>query len=262
MQLHDKVALVTGGSRGVGAAIAVALARAGAKVALNYHPEADRAAGRAAAGMEVSRQIEAAGGECLLLPADIADGTQAHGLVERTVEHFGSLHIVVCNAGVCTMRDFLDVPLDVFDRTHAVNLRAHFIICQDAARIMLDQKQGGRFIAISSVSARVGGAQQAHYCPTKSGLHSLMQSMAIALGPHGITCNSIGPGEVDTDMNRMILGYEQFWAELDKRLPLRRVAQPSDIADPVVFLASDASRYITGQLIMVDGGMLNTILCG
>lgn len=262
MRLKGKVAVVTGASRGMGRAIALALAREGAAVTVNYSTAADSKLAKGLAAQAVREQIEALGVRCLLSDSDLADEASSRRLVQDTVEHFGAVDVVICNAGICPMVDFLDLSMEVFDRTHAVNLRGHFALCQEAARFMVRRKGGGRFIAVSSVSARVGGAQQAHYCPTKSGLHSLMQCMAVALGPHGITCNSIGPGEVDTDMNRVIPGYETFWNELNRRLPLRRVAQPEDVAGPVVFLASDDAQYITGQLLMIDGGLLSTVLCG
>jgi L-rhamnose 1-dehydrogenase len=262
MRLKGKIALVTGGSRGMGRAISLALAREGAQVAVNYWSESDqpfRSGGHAAAE-EVRDEITAAGGECLLLPADIADDAAARQVVRETVRGYGGLDILVCNAGICPMHEFLDLPIELFDRVHAVNLRGHFSCSQEAARVMIDQGRGGRIIAISSVAARIGGGQQSHYCPTKSGLHSLIQCMAISLGPHGITCNSIGPGEIDTEMNHVIPGYQSYWQYLNQTLPLRRIGQPGDVADPVVFLASDDARYITGQLLMVDGGWLSTPL--
>lgn len=256
-RLKNKTALVTGGSRGMGGAIAIALARAGANVAVNYCSDADRAFSHDSA-RRVQQQIESLGRGALLLDADLAQEAPTRAMVQKTAEHFGSLDVLVCNAGICPMHDFLEMPIELFDRVHAVNLRGHFICCQEAARLMIAQGGGGRIVAVSSISARVGGAQQSHYCPTKSGIHSLMQCLAVSLGPHHITCNSIGPGEVDTDMNRVIAGYQEYWDQLERKLPLRRIAQPRDIADPVVFLASDEARYITGQLLMVEGGWFST----
>lgn len=258
MRLQGKIALVTGGSRGMGRAIATALARAGASVAVNYYPGADEAFGAAddMAAEAVKQEIEGNGGRCILLPGDLADEQVARKLVDDTVMHYKGLDILVCNAGICPMEEFLDISMDLFDRLHAVNLRGHFACCQQAARVMVEQDRGGRIVAVSSMSARLGGEHQAHYCPTKSGIHSLMQSMAIALGPHGITCNSVGPGEIDTDMNRIIPGFEEYWDYLREVLPLRRVGQPEEVADVVVFFASEDSRYVTGQLLMVDGGFV------
>ncbi len=258
MRLQGKIALITGGSRGMGRAIAIALAREGAFVAVNYYPGADDAFGDTAdaAANTVKREIEDQGGKCLLVPGDLADEQAAGKLVADTAAHFGGLDILVCNAGICPMKEFLDISVEVFDRMHAVNLRGHFVCCQEAARVMIEQGRGGRIIAVSSISARLGGEHQAHYCPTKSGLHSLMQSMSIALGPHGITCNSVGPGEIDTDMNRVIPGFEEYWDYLKQVLPLRRVGRPEEVADVVVFFAGNDSRYVTGQLLMVDGGFV------
>lgn len=258
MRLQDKIALVTGGSRGMGRATAIALAKEGASVAINYHRGADEAFGadEDAAANAVKQEIEDRGGRGLLLPGDLADDVAARRLVHDVMAHFQGLDILVCNAGICPMTEFLDISTELFDHMHAVNLRGHFACCQEAAKVMIGQGRGGRIVAISSMSARLGGEHQAHYCPTKSGIHSLMQSMAIALGPHGITCNSVGPGEIDTDMNRVIPGFEEYWQYLEKVLPLRRVGQPRDVADVVVFFASDDSRYVTGQLLMVDGGFV------
>ena len=258
MRLQNKIALVTGGSRGMGRATAIALAREGASVAVNYYPGADSSFGDTedAAANAVKRTIEEKGGSCLLLPGDLADEQVARSLVDDTVAQYGGIDILVCNAGICPMKEFLDIPVDLFDRMHAVNLRGHFVCSQQAARVMIEQGRGGRIVGISSISARLGGEHQAHYCPTKSGLHSLLQSMAIALGPHGITCNSVGPGEIDTDMNRVIPGCEEYWDYLRQVLPLRRVGQPEEVADVVVFFASEDSRYVTGQLLMVDGGFV------
>ncbi len=262
MRLTGKIALVTGGSRGMGRAICRALAREGARVAVNYCAAADQPFRQQAhaAAEELRAEIEANDGDCLLLEADIADDAAARRIVRETARTWGGLDILVANAGICPMHDFLDLPIELFDRVHAVNLRGHFSCGQEAGRVMVEQGRGGRIIALSSVAARIGGGQQAHYCPTKSGLHSLIQCMAIALGPHGITCNSVGPGEIDTEMNHVIAGYRAYWNYLNETLPLRRIGQPEDVADPVVFLASDAARYITGQLLMVDGGWLATPL--
>jgi L-rhamnose 1-dehydrogenase len=185
MRLPGKIALVTGGSRGMGRAIAIALSREGASVAVNYYPGADEAFGTTedAAANAVKKEIEEIGGSCLLLPGDLADEPTAQRLVDDTVAHYEGLDIVVCNAGICPMKDFLELSIDMFDRLNAVNLRGHFACCQQAARVMIEQGRGGRIIGISSISARLGGEHQAHYCPTKSGLHSLMQSMATPSSP-------------------------------------------------------------------------------
>jgi L-rhamnose 1-dehydrogenase len=254
-RLQGKVAVVTGGSRGIGRATSEALARYGASVVVNYYGAADADLKKADAADTVVDSITAAGGKAVAHEADIADEAAARGLIDRAVDEYGHIDILVNNAGICPSDDFLEMPIETFDRVHAVNLRGAFICSQQAGRHMVRQGTGGRIVTVSSISALVGGSYQTHYCPTKSGLHSLMQSLAIVLGPHGITCNSVGPGEVDTDMNRIIPDYDEIAAQLASRIPIGRVAQPEDIADPIVFLASDEARYVNGAFLLIDGGM-------
>lgn len=265
-KLADKVAVVTGGSRGIGRATSLALARHGAKVVVNYsaaadssqeiralYPQAPPDGGYAAD--DVVNAITAAGGSAVAQEGDLAREADCRAVISRAVSEWGRIDILVNNAGICPSADFLDMPIAEFDRVHSINLRGAFICCQEAARHMVDQGDGGRIIAVSSISALVGGSYQTHYCPTKSGLHSLMQSLAIVLGPHGITCNSVGPGEVDTDMNRILPDYEETMERLTSRIPSRRVGQPEDIADPIVFLAGDDARYLNGAFLLIDGGL-------
>ena len=254
-KLSGKVAVVTGGSRGIGRAASVALARQGAAVVVNYCAAADAELEKRHAASEVVEAVEGAGGRAVAHQADIAEEGAARGLIDRAVDEYGRIDILVNNAGICPSADFLEMPIAVFDRVHAVNLRGAFVCSQQAARHMVQQGDGGRIITVSSVSALVGGSYQTAYCPTKSGLHSLMQSLAIVLGPHGITCNSVGPGEVDTDMNRILPDYDEIAAQLAGRIPLGRIAQPEDVADPIVFLATDEARYVNGAFLLIDGGM-------
>jgi L-rhamnose 1-dehydrogenase len=253
--LADKVAVVTGGSRGIGRATSLALAGQGAALVVNYHDQADAELDQKTAASEVVAAIVGSGGKAVAHQADVSDEQAARGLIDRAVDEFGRIDILINNAGICPSQDFLEMPVSLFDRVHAVNLRGAFISSQQAARHMVRQGHGGRIITVSSISALVGGSYQAAYCPTKSGLHSLMQSLAILLGPHGITCNSVGPGEVDTDMNRILPDYDAIAAQLATRIPVGRVAQPEDIADPIVFLASDGARYVNGAFLLIDGGM-------
>ncbi len=254
-RLEGKIAVVTGGSRGIGRAASLALARQGAAVVVNYCGAADEELDKRHAAREVVEAIEGAGGRAVEHEADIAEEQAARGLIDRAVDEYGRIDILVNNAGICPSADFLEMPITVFDRVHAVNLRGAFVCSQQAARHMVRQGDGGRIITVSSISALVGGSYQTAYCPTKSGLHSLMQSLAIVLGPHGITCNSLGPGEVDTDMNRILPNYDDIAAQLASRIPLGRIAQPEDVADPIVFLATDEARYVNGAFLLIDGGM-------
>ena len=255
--LKGRRALVTGASRGIGRGIALRLAAAGADVAVNYHvpPEAEFDRDNAADATAVVAEIEATGRRALAVDADVSDGAAVGAMVDRVVTGLGGLDILVNSAGICPFHDFLTMPEDLWDRVHAVNLKGAFLCSQAAARVMVDRGTGGRIISISSISALVGGGRQTHYTPTKAGLHSLMQSLAVALGPHGITCNSIMPGAIATDLNKEDWSDPAKRAYLDGRIPLGRFGEPDDVAGPVVFLASDAARYVTGAGLLVDGGL-------
>ena len=248
MRLEGKVAVVTGGSRGIGRAICRALAAEGASVVVNFHQD-ERAA------REVVEELEKAGSVAMAVRADVAVEEDVRRMMEVTVERFGALHVLVNNAGICPFHDFLDMPVSLWDRVHAVNLRGTFLCSQAAARIMVDRRIKGRIISISSISAMVGGARQCHYTPTKAGQESLMKSMAIVLGPYGITCNSVLPGTILTDINAEDLSNLEKRRYMEGRTPMGRLGDPADIGGPVVFLASDEAGYVTGASLLVDGGM-------
>lgn len=245
--LSGKVALVTGASRGIGRATALACAREGAAVLLNHWR--DQAEAESAV-----REIETAGGTAALVEGDIALPETATQCIEAAVEAFGSLDVLVSNAGICPFHSFLDMPLDVFERTLSVNYRGAFYVTQAAANQMKAQGRGGAIVAISSISALVGGEMQTHYTPTKAAVHSLMQSCAIALGRYDIRCNSVMPGTIATDINKEDLADVKKRTYMEGRIPLGRLGRPEDIADVVTFLASDRARYVTGAALLVDGG--------
>jgi L-rhamnose 1-dehydrogenase len=255
MLLEGKVAIVTGASRGIGRATAVELARHGANVVINHYEPADDRFGGVEAAAEALAEVEAAGGRGVLVHGDVADARTAEALTDAAVEHFGGVDIHVSNAGVCPFHAFLDMPDDVLRRTIDVNLTGAYLTTQAAARQMVRQGRGGAIVAVSSISALVGGAMQTHYTPTKAGVLSLMQSVAIALGPHGIRANAVLPGAVLTDINREDLSDPAKRAYFDRRIPLGRIGEPRDIAKCVVFLASDMASYVTGAPLLVDGGM-------
>ncbi len=255
MLLDGKVAIVTGASRGIGRACATALAREGARVVLNFCGTADAEASGPEAIGDALAEITREGGEACACEGDVADAATAEHLVASAVEHFGGVDILVNNAGICPFHDFLDMPIELLERVTRVNYIGTFLCSQAAARQMIAQKRGGSIIAVSSISALVGGAQQAHYTPTKAAGHSLMQSIAIVLGPHGIRCNSVMPGTVLTDINRQDLAQPGKFEHVENRVPLGRLGKPGDIAEVVTFLASDMARYVNGAGILVDGGM-------
>lgn len=255
--LAGKVALVTGASRGIGAAIAVAMAEAGADVAVNYHVSDPPEFGHdnAADAEAVAERIRRHGGRAITVRADVSRSEDVTAMMDAVTESLGGLDVLVNVAGICPFSDVLTMSEQLWDRVQAVNLKGTFLCSQAAARIMVEQARGGRIIAISSISALVGGGRQVHYTPTKAGVHSMMQSMAIALGPHGITCNSLMPGAIATDINADDWRDEGKRAYLEGRIPLGRIGAPADLGGPAVFLASDAARYVTGASLLVDGGM-------
>lgn len=253
--LEKKVVIVTGGSRGIGRAIAVESARHGADVLINYCASNDASYSADRAGSEVVREITALGRGASTVEGDIADPATAQRVISVAVDTFGRVDVLVSNAGICPFHAFLDTPIEVFRRTMEVNLHGAFYVTQAAARQMRKQGRGGAIIATSSISALVGGGLQAHYTPTKAGVHSLMQSCAIALGPYGIRCNSVMPGTIATDLNKGDLSSPEKLAYVRNRIPLGRLGEPVDVANAVVFLASDLARYITGAALLVDGGL-------
>lgn len=247
MLLEGKTVLITGASGGIGRAAAIGCARQGANVAINYLNDRDGADSAIA-------EIESLGQRAIAVRGDVSDPTQAPVFVQAAVDAFGSVDVFVSNAGICPFHSFLDMPLDVLDRTLRVNLHGAWYMTQAAANRMVEQGRGGALIAVSSISALVGGGMQTHYTPTKAGVHSLMQSCAIALGPHGIRCNSVLPGTIETDINREDLADPKKRAYMSGRIPLGRLGEPDDLAGPIVFLASDMARYVTGASLLVDGG--------
>ncbi len=251
---EGKVALVTGGSRGIGRAICEKLAAGGASVAINFSQKADEKF--PGAPEEALSSILRDGVEAILVEGDVADSTAVHRMVDTTLQRFGHIDILVNNAGICPMLDFFDITESVWDRVHAVNLKGVFLCTQAVARHMVDQKIKGRIICISSVGSIIGTPTQIHYCPTKAGINMFVKSLASVLSPLGITVNAVLPGDIATDISRE-------WDEANpdeiqryiNRCPVRRRGQPEDIAAVVSFLASAEAAFVTGSLYLVDGGI-------
>lgn len=248
MLLEGKTVLITGASRGIGRATAIECARQGADIGLNWFKDRE--------GIEdVLAEIKRLGRRVVEVEGDVARPESAEQFVSAATMALGKVDVFVSNAGICPFHAFLDTPVEIFERTMTVNLHGAYYMTQAAARQMKRQGTGGALIAISSISALVGGGMQAHYTPTKAGVHSLMQSCAIALGPYGIRCNSVMPGTIATDANKEDLSDPDKRAYMEKRIPLGRLGEPEDVTGSVVFLASDLARYVTGASVLVDGGL-------
>lgn len=240
--LHGKVALVTGASRGIGAAIARRLAGDGASVGLTYVSGEQKAA-------EVVRAIESAGGKALAIRADGADADAVRNAVRQTVQEFGALDVLVNNAGLGIIAPLDEFKLEDFDRLVAVNIRAVFVAIQEAVKHM---KQGGRIITIGSCTAdRMPFKGGGPYAMTKAALVGLTRGLARDLGPHGITVNNVQPGPIDTDMNPAAgPGGEA----MKKATALHRYGSGDEVAAMVAYLASEEAAYVTGTSLTIDGG--------
>ncbi|MEX6501798.1 3-oxoacyl-ACP reductase family protein [Pseudomonas zhanjiangensis] len=242
LNLAGKVALVQGGSRGIGAAIARRLADEGAAVAITFISSPDKAA-------ELVRSIEAGGGRALAIQADSADAEAVRGAVNQTVEHFGRLDVLVNNAGVLAIAPIEAFSLEDFDRTLAVNVRSVFVASQEAARHMGD---GGRIITIGSTNAeRMPFAGGSVYAMSKSAIVGLTRGLARDLGPRGITVNNVQPGPVDTDMNP---ADSEFADSLIGLMAVGRYGRAEEVAAFVAYLAGPEAGYITGASLTIDGG--------
>lgn len=246
MLLAGKVALVTGGSRGIGRAIALDLAANGAKVVVNYQSSS-------AAAVEVAATIAASGGEAMAVQADVADFAAAQALVKETVAAYGQIDILVNNAG--TTRDTLLMMMSEndWDTVINTNLKSLFNCCKATLRPMLRRKQGGRIINISSIVGLVGQGGQTNYAASKAGIIGFTKSLARELASRSITVNAIAPGYFPTALTDVL--SEENKQQALAYIPLGRFGQVEEVAYLVSFLASDRAAYITGEVIRVDGGM-------
>ena len=243
--LENKVALVTGAGRGIGRAIAIALAEEGAEVIVNYNGSEERA-------KEVKQTIEENGGKASIYKCNVSDFEACETMIREIVKEHGHLDILVNNAGITKDGLIMKMKEEDFDRVLNVNLKGNFNTIRHSARQMLKQRSG-KIINISSVSGILGNVGQANYAASKAGVIGLTKTMARELGSRGITVNAIAPGFVDTEMTEVL--SEEIRENACKQIILGRFGKPEDIANAAVFLASDKADYITGQVISVDGGM-------
>lgn len=244
--LNGKVALVTGGSRGIGRAICLELAEQGAKVVVNY-------AGSQAAAEEVVALIKDRGGDAIAVQGDVALFADAEKLVSATSEAFGRLDILVNNAGITRDNLLIRMKEDEWDAVIHTNLKGVFNMTKAVARPMMKQR-AGRIINITSVVGLIGNPGQANYVAAKAGVIGLTKSNAKELASRGITVNAVAPGYIETDMTDKL--GEDVKSKLFETIPLSRLGRPEDIANAVSFLASDRAGYMTGQVLTVDGGMV------
>ncbi len=249
VDLHGKVAVVTGASSGIGKSIALEFGRSGASVVVNYHGHQEDAE-------DVVKQIADAGSKAIAVQGDVSQQEDVCNLVAQAVEHFGKLDIMVNNAGIEQKMPFLDTPLEVWQKIIAVNLTGTWLGCQESARQMVRQGGGGRIINISSVHEELPMPTNAPYCAAKGGMRMLMRTIAVELAPHGITVNNIAPGAIDTPMDANLKHDPKLMSQLLSEIPLRRMGKPEEVAKLAAFLASDDAAYITGSTYFIDGGMI------
>ena len=246
ISLTDRVAIVTGGSRGIGRAIAMSLAAAGAQVVVNYKSNA-------AAAEAVVQAITAVDGRALAVQADVATAEGVDTLFKATNDRFGRLDILVNNAGITRDGLLLRMKEDDFDAVLSTNLRGVFL-CTKAALRPMSKAKGGRIINIGSVVGLMGNPGQANYAAAKAGLIGFSKSVAREMASRAITVNTVAPGYIETELTDVL--SEQVKAAILENIPLGRLGTTSDVADLVCFLASDSAAYITGQTFTVDGGMV------
>ena len=248
--LADRVALVTGGSRGIGKAVVALFASFGAHVAVNYAKDED-------AAMTTVEMARSHGVRALAIQADVSQINEAERLVQQTREHFGRVDFLICNAGIWEGAPVEEIPEEMWDKTINVNLRGTWTMCHAAVPIM--RRQGfGRIVIVTSTAGQRGEANYSNYAASKGAQIAFTKSLAAELGGSGINVNAVAPGWVDTDMTADALQAEEREA-IAKSIPVGSIATADDIARPIVFLCSEWARHINGEILNVNGG---SVLCG
>lgn len=246
--LSGKIAMVTGGSRGIGRAIAIDLAQAGADVAVLF-------AGNREAAEETASRIREAGRRAEIIQCDVSDAAQVNEAVKQVVESFGRIDILVNNAGITRDNLMLRIKEEDWDQVIDTNLKGVFLCTKAVTRPMMKQRFG-RIINISSVVGLTGNPGQANYAAAKAGVIGLTKTAAKELASRGITVNAVAPGFIETDMTNRL--GDEVQSELMNQIPVSRFGKPEDIAHAVTFLSSERASYITGQTLNVDGGMVTS----
>jgi glucose 1-dehydrogenase len=250
MSLKGKVAIVTGGNSGIGKAIVLALAGAGANIVIDYvaHPEATEA---------LEQQVAALGDQAIGVDADVSKVADLQRLVDAAVAKFGRLDIMVNNAGVETRTSVLDTTEAQYEKVMEINLKSAFFGTQLAAQQMIKQGQGGRIINITSVHEDWPMPGNTAYCLSKGGMRMLTRTAGLELAPHNVLVVGVGPGAVATPINLVTMKDPALMQRLDAAIPLGRMAKPEEIASVVAFLAGDGASYVTATTIFADGGMMH-----
>ena len=249
MSLKDKVAIVTGGNSGIGKAIALGLAKAGANIVIDYIADPD-------ATSALERDIATLGDKAIGVDADVSHVDDLQKLIDTAVAEFGRVDIMVNNAGVETRTSVLDTTEAQYDRVLSINLKSAFFGTQIAARQMIKQGGGGRIINVTSVHEDWPMPGNTAYCLSKGGMRMLTRTAGVELAPHGVLVVGVGPGAVATPINVSTMKDPTLMAKLDAAIPAGRMAEPEEIANVVVFLAGDGASYLTATTIFADGGMM------
>ena len=244
-RVNERVAIVTGGAQGIGQGICLRLAEEGAGVVI-FDNNIEKA-------RKTAEEIEKSGGKALAVKVDVTKSVEVEDAVKQVISKLGRVDILVNNAGISLVSKVVDITEDIWDRVHNVNLRGVFLCCRAVIPHMKERKYG-KIVNIASILALRGGTNYAHYGASKAGVVGLTQGMAVELGPHNINVNAVGPGVIDTPMADHDVAPE-LRQRLQKRIPLRRIGVPRDIANAVLFLSSDEASYITGQCLYVCGGL-------
>ncbi|MGL5833319.1 MAG: glucose 1-dehydrogenase [Waterburya sp.] len=249
MKLDGKVALVTGSSQGIGAAIALRLATERAKIIINYrsHPEE---------AQEVLGKVEAAGSQGHIVQADLSNLEEINYLVKEGIDRFGKIDILVNNAGLEKRASFWDVTEEDYDKVVDVNLKGVFFTTQAVVKHLKETGRAGKIINISSVHEELPFPHFTAYCVSKGGMKMMMRNLAVELGELGITINNVAPGAIATPINQTLLNNPEELQKVTQNIPLGRMGKPEDVAGMVAFLSSDEADYITGSTFYVDGGLL------
>ena len=248
MKLKDKVAIVTGGSGGIGQGICDRLAKEGANIVINYRSAKENAE-------KAQESVRAIGSEALIVQADLGKVDDINRLVQQAIDRFGKVDILVNNAGLELRDDFWDVSEEDYDLVLNVNLKAVFFATQAVVKHFMATDNPGRIINISSVHEELPFPHFTSYCASKGGVKMIARNLSVELGPMGITVNNIAPGAIATPINKDLLNNPEQLKKVTQNIPLGRLGEPEDVAGMVAFLASDDAKYVTGSTFYVDGGL-------